>query len=266
MHLTKYSLAILSFLAAAGCGESGSLTSASPAGAASSAVTATAPLSADLPSARSAATGDFPFKTILCFGDSITYGITLQAPGPDAGEGVLSLTEGYVPKLWRLLEAEHGTGIMLVNDGIGGETTDDGLARFQEEVQTYRPDLVLLLEGVVDVNNDAPRFPVVRANLAEMMHIAHREGTHVIIGTYPLLSPDGFRNSGAENVPRLNDIIRQEAAKQGVPVADHEKAFTDTTGQGPDGLHPNNLGYEVIAQVWFDAIEAFAAAISGMGT
>ncbi len=263
MHLLKYFLVILSLLAAADCGESGSLTSVSPVGASPAASGPAVPISADMPSGQSSATGEFPFKTILCFGDSVTYGITLQAPGADAVEGALSLTEGYVPKLWRLLEAEHGTGIMLVNDGIGGETTDDGLARFQEEVLTYNPDLVLLLEGVVDVNNDAPRFPVVRANLAEMMHIAHREGTQVIIGTYPLLSPDGFRISGAENVPRLNDVIRQEASKQGVPVADHEKAFPDTTGQGPDGLHPNNLGYEVMAQVWFDAIEAFAAVMTG---
>lgn len=247
---------------AAGCGESGSPMGASPVGGTDTPVPVT---NADASSTRTATTGEFPFKTILCFGDSITYGITLQASTPVSGgaEGALALTEGYVPKLWRLLEAKHGTGLMLVNDGVGGETTDQGLERFREEVLSYHPDLILLLEGVVDVNNSAPRFPVVRANLAEMMRIARLEETPIIIGTYPLLNPDGFRTTGVGNVARLNDVIRQEASKQSVRVADHEKAFADTSDQGPDGLHPNNFGYEVMAGVWFDVIEALAASMAG---
>ena len=213
-------------------------------------------------SAQTAA-GEFPFKTILCFGDSITYGVTLSDPGLDGARGALSLSEGYVPKLWRLLEAKYGTGIQLVNDGIGGETTDEGLDRFLGEIRAYHPDLMLVMEGVVDVNNNDPDFATVRANLAEMMRIARQEGVPVIIGTYPRLNPDGFRTSGADNVPLLNELIRQEASKQNVPVADHEKAFSDTSGQGPDGLHPNNFGYEVIAGVWFDAVEALAASLTG---
>jgi lysophospholipase L1-like esterase len=254
----RYGLLLLSCLVALSCGESSAPTSAtSPPGSAPPSVLA------DAPSSRAASDGDFPLKIILCFGDSITYGITLQAQVPGGAEGALSLTEGYVPKLWRMLEAKYGTGFMLINDGIGGETTVDGLDRFRQEVILYKPDLVLLLEGVVDVNSAQPRFPVVRDNLAEMMREAHREGTAVIIGTYPLLNTDGFRTSGASNVPRLNDIIRQEAGKQNVPVADHETAFSDTTGQGPDGLHPNNFGYEVMAGVWLEAIEELAASMTG---
>jgi lysophospholipase L1-like esterase len=42
-----------------------------------------------------------------------------------------------------------------------------------------------------------------------------------------------------------------------VPIADHEKA-NDQSGQGPDGLHPNNLGYDTMANTWLSAIEALA--------
>jgi lysophospholipase L1-like esterase len=266
-HRTLLGISVLSCLAATavGCGESGSATSATALGEPPAPTSASI---ADSSSARTtggagAGTGAFPFETILCFGDSITYGVTLQAPLPGGASGALALTEGYVPKLWRLLQAKYGSGLMLVNDGIGGETSDEGLDRFQDEIHLYHPDLVLLLEGVVDVNNTDPRFTAVRDNLAEMMRIAHREGTPIIIGTYPLLNPDGFRTSGASNVSRLNEIIRSEAGKQAVPVADHEKAFGDTSGQGPDGLHPNNFGYEVMAGVWFASIEALSAAMTG---
>jgi len=124
-------------------------------------------------------------------------------------------------------------------------------------VAVLDPDVVLLLEGIVDVNNNSPRFPVVRENLVDMMGLVKREGALVIIGTYPLLNPDGYRTAGAQNVPRLNDVIRQEANRLSVPVADHELA-NELAGQGPDGLHPNNIGYETMAGTWLAAIEALA--------
>jgi lysophospholipase L1-like esterase len=201
---------------------------------------------------------DVPFRKILCFGDSITYGVTLEALSlPPGAQADLTLVEGYVPKLWRLLESKYGSGFELVNAGVPGETTVDGVERLRTELQVFDPDLVLLLEGIVDINNSSPRFPVVRENLVHMMGLVKREGALVIIGTYPLLNPDGFRTTGAQYVPRLNDVIRQEAARLSVPVADHEKA-ADLNGQGPDGLHPNNLGYEGMANTWLAAIEALA--------
>jgi lysophospholipase L1-like esterase len=209
---------------------------------------------------------DLPFRKILCFGDSITYGVTLEALSlealPPGSQADLTLVEGYVPKLWRLLESKYGAGFDLINAGVPGETTVDGVERLRTELRVFQPELVLLLEGIVDVNNNSPRFPVVRENLIDMMGIVKREGKLVIIGTYPLLNPDGYRTTGAENVPRLNDVIRQEAARLGVRVADHEKA-AELSGQGPDGLHLNNLGYDVMAGTWLSAMEALAEDLAG---
>ena len=205
---------------------------------------------------------NFPIKRILCFGDSVTLGVTLRRP---YGQGMTVLTgvEGYPPKLGRLLEESYGTGFELITRGVGGELTKEGLGRIDTEIRRTKPDLVLILEGIVDVNNEFARFPLVRGNLAEMMRLVKHRGLFVIIGTMPLLNGDGFRTGGAGNVPRLNNIIRQEAKAKNVPVADHEKAFgTDYRGQGPDGLHPNNIGYEIMAQTWFEQIQII---LSGLG-
>ncbi|HSF16233.1 MAG TPA: SGNH/GDSL hydrolase family protein [Vicinamibacteria bacterium] len=247
--MKRHALRLATLLAVlCGCGDRGNLLS--PELTSAPATTAGTQISGD---DLSQLAEDFPFKKILCFGDSITLGITLEAPlGIHAD---LSLVEGYVPKLWRRLEARYGTGLELINAGIGGERTTEGVERIRFEMRTHNPDLVLLLEGVVDVNNPAPRFPVVRENLATMMELVHRQGKAIIVGTYPRLNPDGFRTNGWENVPRLNDVIRQEANRQGVPIADHERATPgDLSGQGPDGLHPNDIGYEAIADSWFEAI------------
>ncbi len=200
---------------------------------------------------------DFPFKKILCFGDSITLGVTLSSPSIlDGVRTELALVEGYVPKLWRLLEAKYGTGIELVNAGIGGENTREALERIDTEIRLHRPNLVLVMHGIVDINSEFPRYPIVRSNLAEMIRIVKLRGAVAIAGTYPLINPEGFRSSGAANIPRLNDVIRQEAKGKNAPIADHEAtASGQYAGQGPDGLHPNNIGYETMAQTWFDTIE-----------
>ncbi|HLE71100.1 MAG TPA: SGNH/GDSL hydrolase family protein [Vicinamibacteria bacterium] len=209
-------------------------------------------------SSSEAVAANIPFRKILCFGDSITYGVTLEALSlPPGAQADLSLVEGYVPKLWRLLESKYGSGFDLINAGVPGERTTEGVERLRTELRVFEPDLVLLLEGIVDVNGSSPRFPVVRENLVDMMGLVKREGALVIIGTYPLLNPDGYRTAGAQNVPRLNDVIRQEANRLSVPVADHELA-NELAGQGPDGLHPNNIGYETMAGTWLAAIEALA--------
>lgn len=205
-------------------------------------------------------TQDFPFRRILCFGDSLTYGTTSRTLG---GMPTLTTVEGYMPKLARLLSAQYGEGFELINSGIGGETSTEGLDRLGGEVRLYQPDLVLLLHGIIDVNTAAPRFPVVRANLSDMMRVCIRHDVHVIIGTYPPLNSEGFRIRGIEYTPRLNDVIRQEANKQDVPVADHEKSWNrDLTMQGPDGLHPNDSGYEKMAETWLQAIQDLAAQMS----
>lgn len=202
---------------------------------------------------------EFPFPRILCFGDSLTVGVTARAALRQSGPPVLSTVEGYVPKLARLLTEELGEGFVLGNAGVSNESTAEGLDRLDNEIRRFDPDLILLLEGVIDVNNEAPRFFTAEGNLAEMLRIAQLRQVAIIIGTMPPLNPDGFRTRGAANIPRLNDIIREEASAKGVLVADHEKAFAgDLAGQGPDGLHPNNIGYQIMAETWLEAIVTLA--------
>jgi lysophospholipase L1-like esterase len=252
--LNRIGVALLATLGVVGCGASISPTGSSP--------DFPRTLAQEPSSSSEAIVADVPFRKILCFGDSITYGVTLEALSlPPGAQADLTLVEGYVPKLWRLLESKYGSGFELVNAGLPGEGTADGVERLRLELAVHDPDLVLLLSGIIDANTSSPRFPAIRENLAEMMRLAQRQGKHVIIGTYVLLNPDGFRTDGAASIPRLNEVIRQEAERQHVVVADHEQAV-DLSGQGPDGLHPNNLGYEGMANTWLAAIEALAAMLA----
>jgi len=206
----------------------------------------------------------FPFRKILCFGDSITYGVTLEAPElPIGSQASLELVEGYVPKLWRQLESRYGPGLELVNAGLPGEGSRAAVGRIGRELRAQAPDLVLLLEGIIDVDNDSPDFPAVRDNLREIVRIVRSQHAALVLGTYPLLNPDGFRATNPENVPKLNDLIRRLAREESLVLADHERAV-DLGGVGADGLHPNEIGYEVMADTWLAAIELLADATNGI--
>lgn len=249
---------LLTCLVSAGCGDRSPVAPKSERlGVASTVAVADAERRMEIPE-------NFPFQKILCFGDSLTVGVTQHSGNVDDGlRAALTMVEGYVPKLWRHLEERYGTGFELVTEGVGGENTREALDRIDTMIRRHDPDVVLILTGIVDVNVENARFPVVRSNLAEMMRIVQLRGKFPIIGTYPPPNPDGFRVFAIENVARLNDVIRQEAKGKNVMIADHETAAAgDFRGQGSDGIHPNNLGYEIMARTWFETIEE---ALEAMG-
>ncbi len=213
------------------------------------------PARVSLGPATSSLAQDFIYARILCFGDSLTYGTTLRAAGMT--HPMLVPVEGYVFKLGRLIGANYENArFELINSGVGAEGTSEGRLRLATDIRRLQPDLVLLLQGAVDAGSVPPRFGATRRNLQAMMNDVSSQGIDLIIGTVPPFHSDGFRATGIDNVPVLNEIIREEAARLGVPVADHERAFGDDPGlQGPDGVHPNDNGYEVMAATWFETLQ-----------
>jgi lysophospholipase L1-like esterase len=78
-------------------------------------------------------------STIIAFGDSIT-----------AGYG--SISGGYPPKLETLL-AQHCKPSTVYNAGVGGEQTPEGLSRFDELLNSFPANFILIMEGANDVSS-----------------------------------------------------------------------------------------------------------------
>jgi lysophospholipase L1-like esterase len=189
----------------------------------------------------------------VAFGDSITEGV-----GDDP-----SRPAGYTPRLGALLV---GAGIQadIINQGVGGEATPEGLNRLSLALVGTQPDDVLLLmEGTNDISRGIP-LETTRFNLNEMARRAEARGLIVVQGTIFPRRPDAKMDADNVETLILSQNIRDMAGRRGRDLADIFEIFISrpdrfptlyatSTGYDPVG-HPNAAGYDLIAQAFFQTL------------
>jgi lysophospholipase L1-like esterase len=199
----------------------------------------------------------------VVFGDSMSDGVLGFAPSAvgDPGPPV-----GYAFKLRTLLVDRYTAQTFSVTDeGVGGETVvryspiarSVGVERLPGVLNRDAPEVLLVLEGVNDLNGgtDATLVGVVNG-LRSMVRLARGRGIVVFLGTLLPQRPGGFRASSPGAIVPANSLIRSMAVAEGAVLVDLYQAFdghTDTL-LGPDGLHPNDAGYQKMAETFFTAI------------
>jgi acyl-CoA thioesterase-1 len=103
---------------------------------------------------------------IVCFGDSLTAGFGTE-PG-----------EGYPEQMQRLLDAQ-GYNYRVVNAGISGETTKDGVERVDRVIARH-PQIVVLEFGGNDGLRGLP-LEQTKSNLATMIERLQGAGVQVAL-------------------------------------------------------------------------------------
>lgn len=190
----------------------------------------------------------------IAFGDSITAG---------AYDDDLRTEKGYPPRLEALLQ---GAGINAVVDnyGYGGEDTVQGMSRINGVLDeaAISGDVLLLMEGTNDISRGIP-VETTRYDLTQMAEKAEKRGLTVIHATAIPRLPNAKVDS--ENVTNtwLNQNVRDMAGFRGRKLADPFEVFSTIPDlftrfyyQGKDDPvgHPIAAGYDLLAQVFFDAI------------
>lgn len=173
----------------------------------------------------------------IAFGDSITWGYGAQ-------------TEGYPPRLERKLNERIGPSI-VVNEGLGGETTVGGLERIDEVLRSDNAQFLLLMEGTNDVSRGYSTDTII-FNLGVMVDKTMAYGTTPLLAS---LTPriDGWAHY-VESV--INPAISNLASEKKVTYVDQ---YTEMNANKEsyliDHVHPNDAGYELMAEIWFKAID-----------
>jgi len=168
---------------------------------------------------------------ILVFGDSISAGF-----GLDTGQSFPDL-------LQKDLDA-RGVQYRVVNMGVSGDTTQDGLARLSMAL-AERPTIVLLELGANDGLRGIPSS-VMQANLAQMIEAFQGAGAQVVLAGMTLPP-----NYGPEFVKKFDAVYTGLAAKYDVKlipflmagVGGHEDLMQR------DGLHPNAAGARKVEEL-----------------
>ena len=167
-------------------------------------------------------------QTVVCFGDSLTAGY-----GAPAGAS-------YPDDLRKLLAGSHAT---ILNQGISGNTTKDGLLRVNA-VLALHPAIVVLELGANDGLRGFP-VPDIERNLSRIIEQLQRAHARVL-----LLGMKLPPNLGPDYVDPYDALFPALAQKYKLPllpfllehVYDHDELLS------PDNLHPNAAGYRVVAQ------------------
>lgn len=193
--------------------------------------------------------------TILAMGSSSIEGI--GASRPDLG---------FVPLLQAGLERRlPGVAVTVINKGIGGETTRETRLRFEREIDSHRPHLVIWQLGTNDILRDRPMddfFADFRTGKA----VLDSAGVDVLL-IDPQRLPEGTTNAAFKGRnPALGEIARLidlEGGRVGYAVQHRFQAMSNWTGLsrggvGPDDLHLNDDGYACWAE---NTAEGLAAAL-----
>jgi lysophospholipase L1-like esterase len=181
----------------------------------------------------------------MAFGDSIT-----------AGDGS-SDGNGYATPLERRLR-EHFARGSVINRGATSTRSTEGVERIMRNLSLFAPAYTLILYGTndwVECQGAVPCITIdsLRTIVQTVRDVSSLPVLATIIPANPAQTPDA-RNQW---VASMNELIRGLAEQEGAVLADLEAAFLrepDLTALFSDHVHPNDRGYQVMADEFFRAI------------
>ena len=193
---------------------------------------------------------------VVCFGDSIT-GVYYHTGGRRAWCDMLGVALGKVyPK----------ARIQMINAGISGHTTAQGLARIEKDVIAHQPQLVVVMFGMNDVARTEAE--VFRANLRTIVDRCRASGAAVVLCTPNSVYPNPTRPT--ERLAQFAQIVRDVAEAMSVRLADcyaayeaiRRKDVTEWRLLMSETIHPSMNGHKVFAEVIAEGISGRAVSLA----
>ncbi len=209
---------------------------------------------------------------IIMFGDSTT-----------APRGSLKVYATHVEAALQSV----GSTLGVYNAGVGGNTTVMAVKRLRSSVLAYKPRVVVMQFGINDSAVEVWRTPPATGprvsleafiqNYRSMITEVQEQGAKVILMTTnplrwtpklkdmygkPPYNPDAEDGFESPTLARYNEALRKLAAEMKVPLVDVRAAYpafaakhkTTVDGMLLDGMHPNDLGQQLVAELLIPVI------------
>ncbi|WP_345979869.1 arylesterase [Sulfurimonas sp. HSL3-2] len=166
-------------------------------------------------------------RVILAFGDSLTYGY--GAP----------IDYSYPA------EFEKKTGYHIINAGIPGEESAEGLKRLPQFLK-QRPALVILCHGGNDILRKRSHEQL-KNNLIKMVNLIKRSGAKVLLVGVPDFHVLGFKTLGLyKEVAKETGVMYEGKILSQIELHRELKS---------DYVHPNEKGYEMMADAFIEVLQ-----------
>jgi len=191
----------------------------------------------------------------LGLGDSITYG-----DGSSDGQG-------YAIRLQNLLGPHLGRAEVRTW-GRQGDSSAETAEVTTKTLGWFNPAYTLILLGTNDWHEQSCQGRPASAcytidSLRSIVRDVKRTDSLPVLGTLPPVNPALAPDSRNRWIDDMNGLIKALGAQEQVAVADlnaEMKAAGSLSGLFADDVHPNDAGYQAIAQAWFKAITRGRAA------
>ena len=186
---------------------------------------------------RAAAAAPTDPKTLVFFGDSLTYGLGLEDPASEAYPALIQqkLSAGGLP--WK-----------VVNAGLSGDTTAGGLRRVNWVLRAPVDLFVLALGANDGLRGIAPA--VTRDNLRAIIARVRSRAPQAIIVLAGMRMPASM---GADYAEAFAAVFPEVAREDQVPLIPFllDRVAARPELNGPDNIHPNAAGHRIVAEtVW----------------
>jgi Ca2+-binding RTX toxin-like protein len=195
---------------------------------------------------------------IMPLGDSITKG--KHAVDPTPGAYRIQLWSNFVADGLRIdFVGSESNGPSSLgdkdNEGHPGWRIDD-IAGLVDGglLNTYKPEVVLLMIGTNDIRNSLNEMYADLSNLIDKIS-QHSPNTQILVSSVAPRDPsDKFANKTKESNALIPGLVEDKVA-QGKKV-DFVKAGGSLNSKDlvSDGFHPNAQGYNKIGNAWYDAL------------
>ena len=168
-----------------------------------------------------------PNDVVLAFGDSLTTGVGAR---PESN---------YPAQLNRYIARK------VVNAGVSGEVSSEGVTRLPGVLDKVKPELLILCHGGNDIIRKLDRQQL-KTNLRYMYEAANQRDIKVVLIAVPQL---GF---GLEDVPLYQEL----ADELNIPLLSGTlKDLLSDNQYKSDPIHLNDQGYKKLAEAVADLLD-----------
>lgn len=138
-------------------------------------------------------------------------------------------------------------GKPVINAGVPGDTTTTALARLEKEVLSKSPRIVLITLGGNDLKNQVPKEEAFK-NLQKIIQSIQDYGALVVVGGIDIpLYGRGFGDAYGE-------VCKEQGA---ILIPNIFKGIMKNANLMSDPIHPNDAGYTIMSQRFYEAIKPY---------